>query len=244
MEKALKRDVRIFPDPDTLARAAAGFFAGAAARAIGNYDRFSAALSGGSTPRMLFRVLGSGYRDRIEWDSVHLFWADERAVPPDHRQSNYRLAYDNLISKIPIPPSNIHRIRGELDPLLAAREYENALLAYFGSGGIPAFDLILLGLGGDGHTASLFPGSGALLEKNQLAVMSYSEAARSRRVTLTLPILNKAANIIFLVSGKSKAGITSEILSKGRGDLYPAGLVKPSGGRITWFLDKEAASGL
>lgn len=244
METALNRDIRVFPDSDALAAAAAAFFADSATEAIGNRGRFSVALSGGATPRKLFRLLGLEYRDRLRWGSIHLFWADERSVPPDHEQSNYRLAYDELISKISMPSGNIHRIQGELDPAEAAREYEKTMHGHFGSEGIPVFDLILLGLGKDGHTASLFPGSEALLKEDHLAVPSYSGSTGDRRVTLTLPVLNNAADIIFLVSGRSKAGIVSEILMQGKADLYPAGLVHPPAGDVMWFMDKEAASGL
>lgn len=244
METALKQNVRVFPNPDKLAEAAAGFFAGAASRAIAARGRFSVAVPGGSTPRLLFRILGSAYRESIRWKQVHIFWSDERSVPPDHEQSNYRLAYEELISKIPMPSANIHRIRGELDPAEAAREYEEELHRHFGDPGIPVFDLILLGVGQDGHTASLFPDEETLKEDVRLVIPSYSEADGNWRVTLTLPVLNNAFDILLLVSGKSKAGIISEILEQGRRDNYPAGLVRPSRGSIIWFLDREAASGL
>lgn len=240
----MKDDIRIFSDPESLAQAAGKIFADAANHAITEQGRCSIALSGGSTPRELFRALTSAYLDSITWEKVHLFWSDERSVPPDHAQSNYRLAYDEMISKIPIPEGNIHRIRGELAPAEAAGEYEMEMARYFGSAHIPVFDLILLGVGQDGHTASLFPDSEALSEKNHFAVLSYSESAGNWRVTLTLPVLNNALDILFLVSGKSKSGIMSKIIEQGRRDHYPAGMVKPSRGRIIWLLDREAASDL
>ncbi|MBI5074354.1 MAG: 6-phosphogluconolactonase [Nitrospirae bacterium] len=244
METSLKDDIRILPDPESLAHAAATIFADAAKQAIAAHDRFSVALSGGSTPRQLFRILGSDYRNSIRWDSVHLFWTDERAVPPQHEQSNYRLAHDELISKVAIPYNNIHRIQGELAPSGAAKEYEKELRHHFGDHDIPVFDLILLGLGQDGHTASLFPESEALLEKDHLVAPSYSKSADNWRVTLTLPVLNNAANIVFLIAGKSKVSIINEIFSRGRGHLYPAGQINPAKGHITWLLDRESASEL
>ncbi len=238
------RDIRIWPDPESLAEAAAKIFTENAVDAIAARGFFSAALSGGSTPRLFFHLLSSVYRNTINWEQVHLFWSDERAVPPDHEQSNFRIAYEELILGVPIPPENVHRIKGELDPAEAAREYEEELHRYFGDNGIPAFDLILLGVGEDGHTASLFPDVAILKEDVRHAVPSYSETMGNWRVTLTLPVLNNAWNILFLVAGKSKAGIIDKILGKGRSHLYPAGLVKPTHGRSIWLLDREAASGL
>jgi 6-phosphogluconolactonase len=244
METSLKDDIRILPDPESLAQAAATIFADAADHAIADHGRFSVALSGGTTPRKLFRILGTIYCDTVKWNSVQLFWTDERSVPPDHKESNYKLAYDELISKVSIPHGNIHRILGELAPAEAAKEYIEAAQSHFGTKGIPVFDLILLGLGQDGHTASLFPGSTVLQEQDHFAVPSYSESVGNWRVTLTLPVVNNAVNIVFLVSGKSKSGIVSKILSEGRRHLYPASLVNPIKGQITWLLDREAASEL
>lgn len=240
----MKFDVRIFFDPDRLASAAAKMFADAAGEAIVSKGSFTAALSGGSTPRKLFRTLGTTYCDTVKWDSVQLFWTDERSVPPDHEQSNYRLACEELISKAAIPARNIHRIRGELNPAKAAAEYEREMARYFGSVTVPAFDLILLGVGQDGHTASLFPGSEALLVTDHFAVPSYSESSGNWRVTLTLPVLNNAERILFLVSGTSKSGIISEIFTERIGNHYPAELMEPSRGSVIWLLDREAASAL
>lgn len=244
METSLNADVRIFQDSGLLADGAAKIFAATAGEAIAAKGSFAVALSGGSTPRTLFRLLGTAYRDKIKWDAVHLFWTDERAVPPDHEESNYRLAYEELISKITISAQNVHRIRGELDPAEAAVEYEREMALYFVPGHIPTFDLILLGVGQDGHTASLFPGSDALHGNDHIAVPLYSKSAGNRRVTLTLPVLNNAKEIVFLVSGKSKALIISEILTQRMGNRYPAGLIKTSRGNIIWLLDSEAASAL
>jgi 6-phosphogluconolactonase len=237
-------NVRVLPDDEAAAHAAARIFTEAAADAISLRNRFSVALSGGSTPHKLFHLLGSSHRDKIAWGQAHIFWADERCVPPDHEQSNFSVAHEALISRIGIPAENIHRIRGELMPEEAAEKYGHDLRAYFGTAGIPGFDLIFLGLGEDGHTASLFPGGKAVSETKRLAVPAYSSRARNWRVTLTLPVLNNAALVVFLVTGKTKAGIIREILAKGNRNPYPAGAVRPEHGRIIWLLDEDAASGL
>lgn len=244
MADLLKDDIRIFPDSETLAVAAARIFEDAAKRAISGPGGFSVALSGGSTPRPLFRILGSDCRNSIDWDKVHMFWSDERSVQLDDAQSNYRLAYDEMLSKVAIPAGNIHRIKGELAPDEAAKEYEEDLRRYFSGRRTPKFDLVLLGVGQDGHTASLFPGSETLFEKTRYAVPSFSESAGNWRVTLTLSVLNNASEILFLVSGRAKAGILRDIFKQGRREHYPAGLVRPSSGELIWLLDKEAASGL
>jgi len=230
-------------NPDELAHAAAELFRDAALQAITAQGRFSAALSGGATPQRLFRRLGTSYRKKIGWDRVHLFWADERCVPKDHEQSNFRLAYDELISNIWIPCANVHRIKGELSPEEAAQYYEADMKKHFGED-LPVFDLILLGVGADGHTASLFPGSEILREKQRLALPVFSDTALHWRVTLTLPVLNVAKRVLFLVSGRSKAGIVSSLIGRKEIKGYPAAMVKPSAGNITWLLDRDAASEL
>jgi 6-phosphogluconolactonase len=244
MEAALKEDIRIFSDFDSLGFAAAELFMAAADQAIDSRGRFSVALSGGSTPLGLYHILGTAYHGRSAWEHTHLFWADERCVPKDHVLSNYRLAYIQMISRLTIPQQNIHRIKGELAPEEAAGEYEEDLKRHIGEKGTPRLDLILLGLGEDGHTASLYPGSASLSETEHLVLPVFAEATMNWRVTLTLPVLNNALRIVFLVSGRPKAGIVREILGQGRKDRYPAGRVAPSQGSITWLLDKDAASGL
>lgn len=230
-------------NPDELAHAAAELFRDAALQAITAQSRFSAALSGGVTPQRFFRRLGTSYRKKIAWDKVHLFWSDERCLPRDHEQSNFRLAYNELISCIWIPYENLHRIKGELRPWEAAVYYEAEMKKHFRSD-LPAFDLIILGIGPDGHTASLFPGSDALRETQRLALPIFSSTALHWRVTLTLPVLNAAKQVLFLVSGRSKADIVNALLGRHEKDGYPAALVNPSEGNITWLLDKDAASGL
>lgn len=243
METAVKEEYHIFPDPPGLARGAAAILAAAAAEAAARGDRFSLVLPGGSTPRLLFRLLGAAYGDSIGWDRIHLFWTDERAVPPDHDESNFGMARAEMIARVAIPPGNIHRIMGEMPPAEAAAAYEADLKNHFGGRGMPDFDLVFLGVGEDGHTASLFPGSDALTETERLAVPVFSAPAHPR-VTLTLPVLNNARRIVFLVSGPAKAGIVRAILAGESRTAYPAGRVGPAQGTVAWLLDREAARGL
>jgi 6-phosphogluconolactonase len=243
METALSEILRIVENQEEFAVEGAKLFRDAAEQAIAEEGRFSVALSGGSTPRRLFQHLGASYRKKIAWDRVHFFWSDERCVPRDHEQSNFRLAYDELISRIWIPGENVHRIKGELRPAEAADYYEADLKKHFDED-LPAFDLILLGVGPDGHTASLFPGSELLRERQRLALPVFSDSALHWRVTLTLPVLNSAERVIFLISGRSKAGIVGSLLGPKESKGYPAAMVKPSAGNITWLLDRDAASEL
>jgi 6-phosphogluconolactonase len=238
-------EVVVLPDTQPLARAAARRFANLAGRAVKTRGRFSSALSGGSTPGTLYRWLAEdACRDHISWDKVHLFWGDERCVPPDDPGSNYRLAHETLIARVPIPDSNVHRIPAELEPEAAARAYAEVLRGFFG-GPWPHFDLVLLGLGSDGHVASLFPGSPALHETARpvVAVTAQYEDRPARRVTLTLPAINAARHVLFLVSGETKAGILQAVL-EGPAGQFPAQQVHPTAGRLTWLLDAGAASRL
>ena len=243
METALSEILRIVENPEELAHAAAELFRDSAQQAITELGRFSVALSGGTTPQRLFRRLGTSYRKKISWDKVHLFWSDERCVPRDHEQSNFRLAYDELISCIWIPSENIHRIKGELRAGDAACYYETEMTRHFRDD-LPVFDLIMLGVGADGHTASLFPGSEALGEKQRLALPVFSSTSLHWRVTLTLPVLNTAKQVLFLVGGRSKAGIVGSLIGRKESHRYPAAMVKPSAGSITWLLDRDAAAEL
>jgi len=240
----VKEEIRLFPDAPSLARGAAEMIAGTVAAAVASRGRCAVALSGGTTPRLLFRLLAAEYLDRLPWPQVHFFWADERAVPPDHEESNFRMAQTELLARLSLLTEQVHRIRGELIPAAAAEAYEADLQGYFGEAGPPVFDLILLGVGEDGHTASLFPGDGALTEEHRWAVPAYSPATANWRITLTLPVLNNAAAVLFLVSGEAKAGVIGAILGQGERDAYPAGLVQPVRGSVAWLLDQEAAAGL
>jgi 6-phosphogluconolactonase len=244
--------VTIFTDPLQLASAGAREFYARALRAQAGYRIFTCGLSGGTTPRTLFsqiavqnesRRLPAGF-----WNSVHFFWGDEREVPPDHPDSNYRLARDELFQKLAIPPDNIHRIRPENGGAsAAAEEYERELRRFFDAGtdAVPRFDLIFLGLGEDGHAASLFPGSSALQESKRWVTAAWVERLGTSRVTMTLPVLNHAACVIFLVSGKGKAQILRRVLCRNPGeDRLPAQAILPVSGELLWFVDRAAASDL
>ncbi len=241
----LKVKVRVFQDLDDLSRAAAEFFKKIAQESIVAQGRFAAALSGGSTPRRFYSLLGSpSYGDAMDWSRIHIFWADERCVPQDLPESNYKLAHDAFLTSVPLPAENIHRIRGEEGPEEAAQAYEYELRGFINGPGIVALDLVILGTGEDGHTASLFPGSDALLERTRLAVPVFFEQPKINRVTLTLPVLNHAAQVLFLASGRAKANIVRDILEGGDTQHYPAGQVRPVSGDVTWFIDRQAAGKL
>lgn len=226
-----------------MSRRAAETFAESAGRKIKAKGLFNVALSGGKTPERLYALLGAEYADKIDWGKVHIFWGDERCVPPESAESNYSMAVTALLSKINIPDKNIHRIRGEDEPMSAALAYEEELRAHFGlkPGEAPVFDMVLLGLGSDGHTLSIFPASKALFEEERLVIDNYVEKLKAHRVTMTLKSVNSAASALFLVSGKDKAGILREVL-KGTEAIYPAQMVRP--GKLIWLIDKDAASGL
>ena len=234
-------DVKIVPDSAALARAAAQEFHRLAEAAVGDRDRFSVALSGGNTPRDVYSLLADEHKE-LPWDKIHIFFGDERHVPPDHPDSNFHMASESLLSRVPIPENNVHRIRAELDADSAALDYEGQLREFFQliDHGWPRFDLVLLGLGDDGHAASLFPGSAALTESARMAVANWVEKFRAFRITLTYPVLNHAAEVVFLVSGESKAEILNDVLRPGV-KKYPAQSVQPVNGRLLWLVDHDAA---
>jgi len=230
-------------DLEELSRKAAAEFVRLANERSAAAGRFVVALSGGSTPRTLYSLLaGAEFQSQVPWDRVHFFWGDERCVLPDHPDSNYRMAFETLLSKAPVPEENIHRIEGEEKPEIAAAKYEKAIRDFFQLADyeLPRFDLILLGLGDDGHTASLFSGSEALQETRRLAVATYVEKLKSHRVTLTLPVLNHAANIFFLVAGENKTGILKDVLQRESSKNFPARQIHPLNGRLVWFVDRAA----
>ncbi|MBI5670242.1 MAG: 6-phosphogluconolactonase [Chloroflexi bacterium] len=236
------RFVRSFADADALAQAAAEIIVEAAGKVSG---AFALALSGGSTPKRLYHLLATdAYSHRIEWPRAHVFWGDERCVPPDDPTSNYHLARKTLLDHVPIPPENVHRIYGEQEPAQAAALYEQHLRTFFG--GPPRFNLILLGMGGDGHTASLFPHTPALAERERWVVASYyAQVQPSWRITLTLPAINAAARVLFLVSGVEKAETLCRVLEgEAAPEDLPARLVQPTDGELFWLMDEAAASRL
>lgn len=234
--------LEILPDSEELAAAAASFFIDLAAAAIAERGQFSVALSGGSSPRTLFSLLASSpLTEKVNWPRVHLFWGDERCVPPDHPDSNYRMAREMLLDHVALNPDHIHRVCGELDPETAAQDYADELHS-FSESRWPRLDLILLGLGVDGHTASLFPNSPALLERESptaTATVLYQDRP-AHRVTLTLPAINRARNILFLVVGPDKAEIVQAVLQGPKG-VYPAQLIQPHPGQLVWMIDASAA---
>jgi 6-phosphogluconolactonase len=244
--QVIKLQIIICRDAAELARRAAEQLTARASEAIARAGRFAVALSGGSTPRAVYFLLASPeFRARIDWARVHLFWGDERCVPPDHPESNFRMVQETLLAKIQIPAQNIHRMMGEKDPAEAAAAYEAELKSFFGAAGWPRFDLIFLGLGEDGHTASLFPGTAALDETEHWVTAVYVEKLQSYRVTLTLPVINAAAQATLLVCGASKAKVVREILfSDSTSCNYPAARVRPLGGQLTWLIDRDAAKDL
>jgi 6-phosphogluconolactonase len=231
--------LQIHADNNELARAAAEHFLHRCNDAVAQRGLFTVALSGGSTPKALYELLADQFRDRIPWSSIHFYWSDERHVPPDHPESNYRIAYQAMLSRVPVSPANVHRILSENPAAEAARDYEDTIKEI---GQDPRLDLILLGLGTDGHTASIFPGSEVLHETERLVAAPWVEKLNAFRITMTLPLLNNGASVVFLVSGAEKAQIVKEVLEGP--EIYPAQAVKPTSGELIWMLDQDAAKEL
>jgi 6-phosphogluconolactonase len=240
------RKVRIFDDASEVARAAADRFIEIARAAIDKRGRFSVALAGGSTPKRAYELLASDeYQDQLDWSKVHIFFGDERTVPPDDAESNYRMVNEAMLSRLPLPPENIHRIQGVGDAVANARLYEDELRTYFNDALWPGFDLVLLGMGDDGHTASLFPGSPALNERQVWVVANWVEKFKAYRITLTAPAINHAAHVIFLITGENKAERLAEVLSDGRdAERLPSQLINPMNGSLEWLTDKAASAHL
>lgn len=236
-------ELAIFADAAQLAQAAVNEFAAVAKVAVAQRGRFTVALSGGNTPRTVYSLLAQQCRDSLDWEKIFIFFGDERHVPPDDQQSNYRMARESLLSRVPLPEQNVFRVLAELPAEDAAEDYENKLRKFFqlAPGDFPRFDLIFLGLGEDGHTASLFPGSAALAECARLAVANWVEKFQTFRITLTFPVLNAAAQVVFLVSGGPKAEIVRDIFTTTNG-AYPSQMVHPREGKLLWMLDRPAAS--
>jgi 6-phosphogluconolactonase len=242
---ACLRIVEVVPTPADLFHAAAQEFVRIGRAAIAERGRFAVALSGGSTPRALYSLLAKDYAD-LSWNQTFLFFGDERHVPPDHPDSNYRMVNEALLTKVPIPAANVYRVAAENpDAAAAAAEYEDRLRSFFQlkPGGVPRFDLILLGLGPDGHAASLFPDSAGLKEQSRLVIANWVEKFKTHRITFTYPVLNQAANVMFLVSGADKADMVEQVLHD-HTPPYPAQLVQPPDGKQMWMLDEAAAAKL
>src|SRR5437667_1134788 len=230
-------DLAVLPSAAALADAAAGRFITAARDAIASHGQFIVALSGGSTPRDTYLLLGTeALLSRVMWSRVQVLWGDERCVPPDHIESNYRMARETLLDRVPIPAANVHRIHGEDDPATAAEVYEAMLRALLRTPAGARIDLVLLGLGEDGHTASLFPGSAAVHEQTRWVMAARAAAASMWRITLTPAVINAAVEVLFLVSGDAKAGILRRVIEGPRHPQeLPAQAIAPCDGRVRWL---------
>jgi 6-phosphogluconolactonase len=243
---ASKPSVRIVADAEELAREGAGIFIARVQEALREKETCTVVLAGGSTPRGLYSLLAGdeSFRARVRWGKIDFFWGDERQVPPDHPESNFRMANEMLLSKVPVPADHVHRIRGEEpDAGKAAGEYEGALQNFFRlkPGEIPELDFILLGMGADGHTASLFPGTEALKERRRLVVANWIPGLNAHRVTLTPPLLNNVKYVLFLVTGEEKAETLRKVLQEKSDEALPAGLIRPTHGACLWLVDRFAA---
>lgn len=240
--------VRVYPNPAEVARGGARMFVDYAWQSISKRGEFMVALSGGNTPRMLFEYLASEeFRGQVDWAKVHLFWSDERAVPPDDPESNYGMARRELLIRVPIPQANVHRMEAEKSNIgRAAHEYEEVLRKYLelDDRGFPRFDLIYLGMGTDGHTASLFPHTRVIRQTLRWISTPMVAKLNARRMTMTLPVLDAALRVVFLVVGAEKAEILCSVLTERPETPYPSQLVQPREGGQKLFLVDEAAAAL
>lgn len=242
----MKLEIRIFKDLEKLSKDAATLFIEKAVDSIAKRGHFVVALNGGSTPTRLFSMLASDYKDKVDWHNVHVFWGDERCVPPEDPGSSYGQAKGLLLRHVPIPEANIHRVRGELSPAEASKEYSDILREfanlplYF-----PRFDLVYLGMGEDGHTASLFPGSPVEVTEPTVPVTAQYQDRPANRVSLTPVVFNQARTVAFMATGEKKAVTLAEVLSdRYNPALYPAQRINPREGDLIWLVDEDAASKL
>ena len=247
-ERIMTREIIVCHSQEEIFTKSADMFTTLASEAIAARGQFTVALSGGSTPKGMYTLLASdSYKGKVDWNKVQLFWGDERSVAPDNDQSNYRMANEAMISKVSIPVENVHRMQAELaDIETAAKDYENILkqVCHSGDGEQPCFDLILLGMGDDGHTASLFPGTKALREKERSVVVNWVEKFNTNRMTFTAPAINHARNIVFMAAGANKLQPLKEVLTGERNpELYPSQLVQPTNGKLIWLVDDAATGG-
>lgn len=248
MAKKLKVEYFVEPDAAALAQRAARHFVEGAEQAVAARGRARIAISGGSTPKAAFALLADPsqpWRARMPWDKLDLYWVDERCVPPDHPDSNYRMTREAMLDHVPLAPRQVHRMEGELEPEAAAARYESELRNSFRLEGAetPRFDLINLGMGPDGHTASLFPHTAALNEVSRLVVANHVQNKDAWRITLTWPVINQGASVFFLIGGADKAQILKDVLMGSRDpERLPSQLIAPASGILTLFLDQAAAA--
>jgi 6-phosphogluconolactonase len=246
--RQLKIKYYVEPDPAALARRAAQYFVEMAGEAVAGRGRVRIAISGGSTPKAAFELLADPdqpWRWRMPWEQLDLYWVDERIVPPDHPESNYRMTREALLDQVPLKPEQIHRMEGELAPEIAAARYESELRNSFHLEGAesPRFDLVALGMGEDGHTASLFPHTQAIHEMSRLVTANQMPRKDTWRITLTWPVINHASSVFFLIAGADKAAILKEVLTGPRDpERLPSQLIWPASGILTLILDKAAAA--
>ena len=239
---------RISPSPAEVAKSAAQLFTDAVINAASARGVARVAISGGTTPKAMFALLAAEpFASQIPWDKLDLFWVDERCVPPDHADSNYRMTREALLSKVPLPADRIHRMEGELDPEVAAARYESTIRNAFRLEGAetPTFDLILLGMGDDGHTASLFPHTEGLNDLTHIVIANHVPQKDTWRITLTSPVINQGREVAFLIEGAAKAQVLHDVfLGPFQPDTYPSQIIRPASGRLTLLLDSAAAAKL
>lgn len=246
MQSQKQHEIFVESDLPSLSQKGAEIFIREAKKALNANQKFNVTLSGGSTPRKLYELLAKPpYLLSISWEGVHFFWGDERCVQPNHPESNYRMFREAFLSRVSLPRENIHRIRAEMQPEKAASEYENELKKFFGQPEFPRFNLALMGLGTDGHTASLFPETKVLQEKRRWVAAQHVDKLKANRITLTVPVFNQAEAVIFLVSGEDKAEILPQILEgPANPERFPAQFIRPANGRLVWVVDEAAAKNL
>ena len=248
MAAKLRIEYIVEPDAAALARRTAQHFIEVAEQAVANRGLARIAISGGSSPKAAFQLLadpGQPWFKRMPWDKLELYWVDERTVPPDHPESNYRMTREAMLDHVPLKPEQVHRMEGELEPEVAAARYESELRNGFRLEGAetPRFDIVQLGMGPDGHTASLFPHTAALGEMSRLAVANHVQNKDAWRITLTRPVINRGASVFFLIGGADKAQVLKEVMMGPRDpERLPSQLIQPSGGILTLLLDKAAAA--
>ena len=240
-------EIKVFSNLIELSKAAADIFMDVALAAVEERGRFCVCLSGGSTPRQTYAGLAEDpFRSNVPWNNVHAFWGDERCVPPNHPDNLYGMALELMLSKVPIPKDHLHRIRGEAEnPQNAAVEYEEMLKTFFNlqPDTLPRFDLVFLGMGADGHTASLFPDTDGVKETRRMVIANYVPKLKAYRLSLTLPVINNASLVVFLVAGEQKATALKSVLNeREKRRSFPAGMVNPQNGRLVWLIDQAAAS--